>query len=401
MVLETEESRTGDPWDTLPIEYLIKVLRDHGLPVSTLAACRSVCKKWMEIVDGPDLRNKMWNKHVIVYCDPFTDGAAFFCSSDQWITRNITFDTNWLIAADGGLLCFNKPFSTEYVLYNPIPDKFLTLNVPYEIDAIPAIIDGMFKRIVVGLVVDRYTKHFKLVLGGGLFPDERRSLIYDSTARTWDQMKALLIFDLQEEKWKALLENFEKDKPGSLQIAAYEGHVCLLAMDWFRLDGLFDRRSYGGAFLRDPMVRAMDGALIGRTRELWEGEGKAFHLYAAGGSDAFFVYDEQYDELGVAKYSARFDFLFFLPDPPFRDVHDFCFHRIPQHLQDPWCAIIPTPGVIAEHEWKTQPRRVPQEEVLEAPRGEAAPEAQAGGEEVSEGSGNEEAVEFPGEEGQL
>ncbi|BBN08696.1 hypothetical protein MPTK1_4g13680 [Marchantia polymorpha subsp. ruderalis] len=437
MVLETKESRPGDPWETLPIEFLIKVLRDHGLPVSTLAACRSVCKKWMEIVDGPDLRNKIWNKHVIVYCGPFTDVAAFFCCSDQWITRNITFESNWLIAADGGLLCFNKPFSTEYVLYNPVPDKFLTLNVPYEIDAIPAIIDGMFKGTVVGLVVDRSTKHFKLLLGGVLFPDGRRSLIYDSTMGTWswlahpfpanlelgwqggkcvacggclywlvwnlrDQMKALLIFDLQEEKWKALLEKFEKDKPGSLQIAAYEGHVCLLAMDWFPLDGLFDRRTYGGVFLRDPMLRAMDGALIGRTRELWEGEkGRPFHLYAAGGSDAFFIFNREYNELLVAKYSARLGSLFFLPDPPFRDVHDFRLHRISQNLQDPWCAIIPTPGVSAEHEWITQPRREPQEEVLEAPRGEAAPEAQAGGEEVSEGSGNEEAVEFPGEEGQL
>lgn len=215
-------------------------------------------------------------------------------------------------------------------------------------------------------------------------------------------MKALLIFDLQEEKWKALFDKFEEDKPGCLQIAAYEGHVCLLVMDWFPLDGLFDGRSYGGAFLRHPMVRAMDGALIGRTRELWEGEeGKPFHLYTAGGSDAFFVFNQQYNERGVAKYSARLGLLFFLPDPPFRNVHDFRFHRIPQYLQDPWCAIIPTPGVSAEHEWITQPRRVQQEEVLEAPRGEAAPEAQAGGEEVSEGSGNEEAVEFPGEKGQL
>ncbi|BFI33826.1 hypothetical protein MPTK2_4g18770 [Marchantia polymorpha subsp. ruderalis] len=71
-------------------------------------------------------------------------------------------------------------------------------------------------------------------------------------------MKALLIFDLQEEKWKTLLEKSEEDKPGSLQIAAYEGHVCLLALDWFPLNGSFGRRSYGGAFLQHPMVRAME-----------------------------------------------------------------------------------------------------------------------------------------------
>ncbi|BBN09313.1 hypothetical protein MPTK1_4g18730 [Marchantia polymorpha subsp. ruderalis] len=426
MVLETEESRPGDPWETLSIEFLIKILRDHGLPVSTLAACRSVCKKWMEIVDGPDLRSKIWNKHVIVYCDTFTDSKAFFCCSDQWITRNITFESNRLIAAHGGLLCFDNHLSTEYVLYNPVPDKFLTLNVPHEIDGKPAVIDGMMECVVVGLFVDRSTNHFKLLLGGVLLPDERRSLIYDSTTGTWswlahpfpanmelgwqggkcvacggclywlvwnrrDHMKALLIFHLQEEKWRALLEKVEEDKPGSLQIAAYEGHVCLFAMDWFPLDGSFDRRSYGGAFLQHPMVREMDGALIERTRELWEGEeGRPFILYAAGSSDAFFIFNREYNELVVAKYSAGFGLLFFLPDPPFRDVHDFRFWRILlQTLQDPWCAIIPTPGVCAEHEWITQPRREPQEEVLEAPRGDAAPEAQAGGEEVQEGSGNE------------
>ncbi|OAE22872.1 hypothetical protein AXG93_129s1000 [Marchantia polymorpha subsp. ruderalis] len=389
MVLETEDSRSGDPWETLPIEFLIKVLRDHGL--------------------------------------------------DQWITRNITFESNRLIAADGGLLCFNKRLSTEYVLYNPVPDKFLILNVPHEIDAIPAVIDGMVKCMVVGLVVDRSAKHFKLLLGGVLLLDDRRSLIYDSTTGTWSWLahpfpvnvelgwqggkcvscggclywlkwdstyltKALLIFDLREEKWTAILEKVEEDRPGSIQIAAYEEHVCLLAMVWPpSFDGMFDSRSYEDAFLRHPMVRAMDGALIERTRELWEGEeGKAFHLYAGGGSDAFFVFDQDYNELVVAKYSARFCSLFFLPDPPFREIHDFGFWRLlPQTLQEPWCAIIPTPGVSAEHEWITQPHREPQEEVLEAPRGEAAPKAKAGGEEVQEGSGNEEALEFPGEEGQL
>ncbi|BBN09257.1 hypothetical protein MPTK1_4g18260 [Marchantia polymorpha subsp. ruderalis] len=433
MVLETEESPPGDPWETLPIEILIKVLRDHGLPVSTLVECRLVSKNWMGIVDGPDLRNKIWNKSVIVY-DASTDGTAYFCCSDQWITRHITFASNLLVAADGGLLCFNKNLSTEFVLYNPVPDKFLTLNVPH---AIPTVIDGMMKYMVVGLVVDPYTKHFWLLLGGILLLDERRSLIYDSETDTWSWVthpfppfnyrmeynwrsvkgvecdgflhwlvwdpryliKALLMFDLEEEKWYVLLEKVEMDKPRSLQMAAYEGHVCLLAMDWLPADGEFDYRSYRGAFLRNPVVRAMDRALIGRTRDLWVGgEGRPFHLYTAGGSDAFFVFDEEYDDLEVAKYWAQFDVMFFLPDPPFREDHEFRFWRIlPPESHDPWCAIIPTPGVNAELEWVTQP----QEELLEDSWGEDSPEAQAGGEEVQEGPGNEEAVALPGETWQL
>ncbi|OAE27272.1 hypothetical protein AXG93_59s1170 [Marchantia polymorpha subsp. ruderalis] len=376
--------------ETLPIEILIKVLRDHGLPVSTLVECRLVCKNWMGIVDGPALRNKIWNKTVIVY-------------------------------------------DAKFVLYNPVPDKFLTLNVPHEIDAIPTVINGMMKYMVVGLVVDPYTKHFTLLLGGVLLPDKRRSLIYDSETDTWSWvthpfppfnyrmeynwrsvkgvecdgylhwlvwdprylMKALLMFDLEEEKWYVLLEKVEMDKPGSLQMAAYEGYVCLLAMDWLPLDGEFDRRSYRGAFLQNPRVRAMDRALIGKTRDLWVGEeGRPFHLYTAGDSDAFFVFDEEYDDLEVAKYWAQFDLMFLLPDPPFREDHEFRFWRIPQEPHDPWCAIIPTPGVNAELEWVTQP----QGELLEDPWGEDSPEAQGGGEEVQEGPGNEEAVALPREQ---
>ncbi|BBN09309.1 hypothetical protein MPTK1_4g18700 [Marchantia polymorpha subsp. ruderalis] len=83
MVLETEESRPGDPWENLPLEFLIKVLRDHGRPVSALVACRLVFKRWMEIVDGPDLRNKIWNGHVPVFYD--NDGKAYFCEVHDFL----------------------------------------------------------------------------------------------------------------------------------------------------------------------------------------------------------------------------------------------------------------------------------------------------------------------------
>lgn len=59
MELERQEDRPQDIWDSLPVELMIKVLRDHDLPVFTLAECRSVCKKWRDLIDGPELWHKI------------------------------------------------------------------------------------------------------------------------------------------------------------------------------------------------------------------------------------------------------------------------------------------------------------------------------------------------------
>ncbi|BBN08686.1 hypothetical protein MPTK1_4g13580 [Marchantia polymorpha subsp. ruderalis] len=395
MELEREKDRLQDLLDSLPVELLIKVLRDQDLPIFTLAECRVVCKKWKAIIDGPELQNKIWNKSVILYYDACIDNTAYFCFRDGWIKRNITFGPKQVVAAHGGLLCFNDLLSTEYVMYNPVEDKFLNLNVPHEIDGVSTVFDGMLECIVVGLVVDQSTKHFKLVLGGVLIPDRHRSLIYDTTTSTWSwlihpfptllnsmevewhsgrcvvcngclywlvwdnrvTMKALLIYDLREETWNVLSEEVMEDKPGALQIVAYEGCVCLLAMDWTDVE--FDHRSYDGNFLRHPMVRRMDGSLIRRTRDLWVmKDGRAFKIYASGGSDVFFVFEEEGEDLEVAKYWAEIDMMLFLPDPPFRGAHEFSLWGfLPHVIHDPWCAIIPAPGVNAEQEWKTQHQR--------------------------------------------
>ncbi|BFI33829.1 hypothetical protein MPTK2_4g18850 [Marchantia polymorpha subsp. ruderalis] len=391
MELEREVDRPQDLLEPLPVELLIKVLRDQDLPVFTLVECRSVCKKWKEIIDGPQLRNRIWNKSVILY-DACIDNTAYFCFHDRWIRRNITFRPKHVVAADGGLLCFNELFSTEYVMYNPVEDKFLSLNVPHDIDGVSAVLDDKLECIMVGLVVDQSTKHFKLVLGGVLVPDRRRSLIYDSTTSTWSwiihpfptlvnwmevewhsgrcvicngclywlvwdptvMIKALLIFDLREETWNVLSEEVMEDKPGALQILAYEGNVCLLAMDWTDVE--FDGRSYDGYFLRHPMVRRMDGSLITRIRDLLVmGDARTFRIYASGGSDVFFVYEE---EAVVAKYWAERDMMFFLPEPPFRGAPEFrLWDFLPHIIHDPWCVTIPAPGLNAEQEWITQQQR--------------------------------------------
>ncbi|OAE18998.1 hypothetical protein AXG93_2551s1010 [Marchantia polymorpha subsp. ruderalis] len=318
MELDREVDRPQDLLEPLPVELLIKVLRDQDLPVFTLAECRSVFE-----------------------------------------------------------------------------DKFLTLNVPHDIDGVSAVLDDKLECIMVGLVVDQSTKHFKLILGGVVVTDRRRSLIYDSTTRTWSwishpfptllnwmevewhsgrcvvcngclywlvwdptvMIKALLIFDLREETWNVLAEEVMEDKPGALQILAYEGYVCLLAMD--RTDVEFDRRSYDGNFLRHPMVRRMDGSLIRRTRDLWVmGDARTFRIHASGGSDVFFVFEEVSVDLQVAKYWAERDMMFFLPEPPFRGAPEFrLFGFLPHVIHDPWCVIIPAPGVNAEQEWITQQQR--------------------------------------------
>ncbi|BBN08690.1 hypothetical protein MPTK1_4g13620 [Marchantia polymorpha subsp. ruderalis] len=438
---EGDQHQPEDAWESLPIDFLIKILRDHNLPISTLLECRSVCKKWKEVIDGHELRNKIWKNSIIMF-HARRENTAHFCCRNRWITRNLRFVPKKLVAADGGLLCFGERISTAYVMYNPVSDKILFLNVPLEINGEHTVIDGMLKCKVVGLVVDQSTKNFKLVLGGvQVGTDRRRTLIYDSTNGTWSwgihpfpewmkdawdcrrsavcnrclywllwdrywcRMKVLLIFDLEEGTWNALVEESMEATPIDLQMAAYERHVCLLASNWSPLAGEFERRSDVANFLRNPMVRRMDEALFRRVKNLYnralfrrrrfpwnmdEAIDEAvtrrfldhwdldyptvFNFYATGGSDAFFVFDEERIELEVVKYCAELDWIIFLPQPPFHSrnrVQHFVYAPSPD---DPWCAIIPSPrgsarqGWIRQQEYVAQQERHRQEETREAVR---------------------------------
>ncbi|OAE21167.1 hypothetical protein AXG93_872s1370 [Marchantia polymorpha subsp. ruderalis] len=412
---ERDQHQPQDAWESLPIDFLIKILRDHDLPISSLLECRSVRKKWKEVIDGPELRNRIWKNSVIVFKDVTrSENTAHFCYRDRWITSNLEFGPDQVVASDGGLLCFGWELSTTYVMYNPVSDEILLLNVPLEIDGEHTVIDdpviNFLNRKVVGLVVDQYTKNFKLVLGGvPVAIDRRRTLIYDSTTGTWswgihpfpESMEdlrdcrrsvvcngclywlvlvnswiGLLIFDLEEGTWNALVEESEEATPIDLQMAAYERHVCLLGNDWPPLEGEFERRSDVANFLRSPMVQRMDGALIRRVRNLYdvtwnedeamdEAMGEAairrytnlwdildpidfeypivLNFYATGGRDAYFVFDK-----GVQCSVCEF------PD-------------------DPWCAIIPSPRGSAGQGWITQqeyvaqyPRRMQEDDIRSA-----------------------------------
>ncbi|OAE23329.1 hypothetical protein AXG93_2053s1000 [Marchantia polymorpha subsp. ruderalis] len=402
---EGDQHQPEDAWESLPIDFLIKILRDHNLPISTLLECRSVCKKWKEVIDGHELRNKIWKNSIIMF-HARRENTAHFCCRNRWITRNLRFVPKKLVAADGGLLCFGERISTAYVMYNPVSDKILFLNVPLEINGEHTVIDGMLKCKVVGLVVDQSTKNFKLVLGGvQVGTDRRRTLIYDSTNGTW--MKVLLIFDLEEGTWNALVEESMEATPIGLQMAAYERHLCLLASDWINwpFEVEFDRWINVTNFLRNPMVRRMDEALFRRVKNLYnralfrrrrfpwnmdEAIDEAvtrrfldhwdldyptvFNFYATGGSDAFFVFDEERIELEVVKYCAELDWIIFLPQPPFHSrnrVQHFVYAPSPD---DPWCAIIPSPrgsarqGWIRQQEYVAQQERHRQEETREAVR---------------------------------
>ncbi|BBN09395.1 hypothetical protein MPTK1_4g19450 [Marchantia polymorpha subsp. ruderalis] len=419
-----------DAWESLPIDFLIKILRDHCLPTSTLLECRLGSKKWKEVIDGPELRNRIWKNSVIVF-HARRENTAYFCCRDQWITRSLTFVPKKLVAADGGLLCFGERLSRAYVMYNPVPDKILILDVPLEINGEHTVIDGRLKFKVVGLVVDQYTKNFKLVWGGvQVGTDRRRTLIYDSTTGTWSwgihpfpeclitvwdcrrsvvcnsslywlvwdhywsKMKFLLIFDLKDGTWNAFVEESMQATPIDLQMAAYEGHVCLLASNWSPLEGEFDRRRDVANFVRNPMVRRTDGALIRRVRTLYDraliwrqrfpwnllyGEmdeaiirrfikqwvldyPTVFNFYASGGTDAFFVFDEEGIELEVVKYWAELDSIFFLPPPPFHSRNRVQYFVNDPSLDDPWCAIIPSPRGSAGQGWMRQQEYVAQQQ---------------------------------------
>ncbi|OAE33541.1 hypothetical protein AXG93_1873s1000 [Marchantia polymorpha subsp. ruderalis] len=346
---ERDQHQPQDAWESVPIEFLIKILRYHDLPVSTLLECRSV-----------------------------------------------------------------------------FPDEVLFLSVPREIDGGNTVIKDKLKCKVVGLVVDQYTKNFKLVFGGVLVATDRhRNLIYESTTGTWSwgihpfpesmkdvwgtgrsvvcdrclywlvrdasrgKIRALLIFDLEEGTWTSLVEKSMEATPFDLQLAAYERHVCLLSSNWSKknVNEKFDRRSDVANFLRNPMVRTMDGALIKRTRDLYDRDmitrrrypfnleeelyearddaalwrfldkwALAYHtvvnFYATGGSDAFFVFDQEDRDLEVVKYWAELDLIFFLPEPPFHSSNRFHYSEYSMIPDDPWCAIIPSPRGSARQGWK-------------------------------------------------
>lgn len=52
-------------------------------------------------------------------------------------------------------------------------------------------------------------------------------------------------------------------------------------------------------------------------------DGIAFKIYASGGSDMFFEFEEEGEDVEVAKYWPEIDMLFFLPEPPIRAAHEF------------------------------------------------------------------------------
>ncbi|BBN09394.1 hypothetical protein MPTK1_4g19440 [Marchantia polymorpha subsp. ruderalis] len=436
---ERDQHHPQDPLGSLPIDFLIKILRDHYLPISTLLECRSVCKKWKEVIDGPELQNKIWKKSVIVFHE-HRENKAHFCCRDRWITRNLPhlLGPKELVAADGCLLCFGERLSRAYVMYNPVPDKVLILNVPLQINGEHTVIDGMLNCKVVGLVVDPSTKNFKLVLGGvQVGTDRLRTLIYDSTTGTWSwgihsfpewmkdlwdcrrsvvcnrclywlvrdpsrrNLSALLIFDLEEGTWNALVEESMEATPLDLQLAAYERHVCLTPSNWSPLEGEFERRSDVANFFRNPIVRRIDGALIRRVRDFYDRtfirrwrliwnmdeamDGDVirwfknldypmfFNFYATGGSDAFFVIDEQRIEFEVVKYWAELDSIFFLPQPPFHSRNRAQYFVYDPSPDDPWCAMIPSPRGSAGQGWMRQQEYVAQQQRQEEE--EDSPEA--------------------------
>ncbi|OAE21169.1 hypothetical protein AXG93_872s1390 [Marchantia polymorpha subsp. ruderalis] len=385
---ERDQHHPQDPLGSLPIDFLIKILRDHYLPISTLLECRSVCKKWKEVIDGPELQNKIWKKSVIVFHE-HRENKAHFCCRDRWITRNLPhlLGPKELVAADGCLLCFGERLSRAYVMYNPVPDKVLILNVPLQINGEHTVIDGMLNCKVVGLVVDPSTKNFKLVLGGvQVGTDRLRTLIYDSTT---------------EGTWNALVEESMEATPLDLQLAAYERHVCLTPSNWSPLEGEFERRSDVANFFRNPIVRRIDGALIRRVRDFYDRtfirrwrliwnmdeamDGDVirwfknldypmfFNFYATGGSDAFFVIDEQRIEFEVVKYWAELDSIFFLPQPPFHSRNRAQYFVYDPSPDDPWCAMIPSPRGSAGQGWMRQQEYVAQQQRQEEE--EDSPEA--------------------------
>ncbi|KAL3685646.1 hypothetical protein R1sor_003668 [Riccia sorocarpa] len=306
-------------WGKLHPELVEQVL--YKLPFSSLVKFRSVCKCWKDLIQSSPLAPKTSPpKSVLLYHHSggirgnhgiwMGSLLAFFNSkTNTWERRSLPFlGTRSLVACDEGLLCFSgKNEPEKFIVCNPLTKQWRELTMPGSVlPVVPrgAAFKNPFNYMLMGMVMNKDTGHYKLVVAGLHEVGPQKTFIYDSSRASWkvsaplsplppvlddgewicsgksvtckgnlywfiheiddnqDQVvKAVVRFNMEKEEWKVVQEAEPTPYLCSFQVAAVDESVLLL--DW-EDDQYWGHINATQAELQElgPETRLMDNKLV-------------------------------------------------------------------------------------------------------------------------------------------
>ncbi|KAL3677330.1 hypothetical protein R1sor_027278 [Riccia sorocarpa] len=188
--------------NSLPDDVLHGVF--EKLPFASLVRFRLVCKAWNELITSPEFARKNHpQKSVLTHFLnwKFTLFNSVWCI---WEDHSLTFLRDKIeskhldiVATDGGLLCFETENFGQLVVCNPVTKRWKVLQVPCrpgEKFYMPPPSVHMSlrskrplgdRRMMVGLVVNQGTGHYKLVVAALHEGANRTTLVYESMTGRW------------------------------------------------------------------------------------------------------------------------------------------------------------------------------------------------------------------------
>ncbi|KAL3687789.1 hypothetical protein R1sor_014098 [Riccia sorocarpa] len=290
-------------WEGLPLELRMKIL--GKLPLQKLLHFRAVCSDWRNMIDsGQVLYEGPSGKPTVLYHHPGgllqTGGgdsvphlALPNSAKSTWERHVLPFTgCNWtateleslifLLASDGGLLCFSKKSTPNtFTIYNPLTKRWRYLIPASQVlshisrrASLPRkfSIDGrafwnILDTLLVGLVMNKESGSYKLVVAGIDREAGPETQIYDSAGNVWRRstplplmsktdsgygslyaergishagcvywhiyedawtdFHGLLKFNFELETWSFVNQSTPCDKSLHLQIVPYQRHVLL------------------------------------------------------------------------------------------------------------------------------------------------------------------------------
>ncbi|KAG6543684.1 hypothetical protein Mapa_014868 [Marchantia paleacea] len=187
---------------SLPEDVLHGVFQK--LPFSSLVRFRLVCKAWNELIISPEsARSNHPMKSVLTH---FLNWKLTLFNSVAcvWEDYSLSFFRDQIeakfldvVATDGGLLCFETEVFGQLVVCNPITKRWRVVQVPCrpgEEFYMPSPTVHMSmrsqrplgdRRMMVGLIVDQVTGHYKVIVAALHEGANRATLVYDSLTRSW------------------------------------------------------------------------------------------------------------------------------------------------------------------------------------------------------------------------
>ncbi|CAM6112094.1 unnamed protein product [Calypogeia fissa] len=208
------DSSPSSLWGSLTIDMQTMVL--SNLPFLSLIKLRCGCKKWNEIILSSNFPNGM-HDNLSPKCVPlhFDEGflVIFNSKKNAWEEQTLGFlpvppESIFLEVCSRGLICFRDLKTKEFIVCNPISRRWKRVPLPPGIThntirgvsarfqrpvptkeggraAIDAFLRSYGKEVVVGIINDRNSKSYKLIVGGILDGDNRATLLYDSLTNLW------------------------------------------------------------------------------------------------------------------------------------------------------------------------------------------------------------------------